>query len=100
MTTEIKIKEKSTVATKQPNMFKVVFVNDDETPMSFVIELLMTIFKHNTESANELTLEIHNSGNAVAGVYNFEIAEQKAMDATKIARLHDHPLIITLEESE
>lgn len=98
MSTEAKIAEKVTIALQPPARWKVIFLNDDKTPMEFVIELLTTIFGHSEESAKELTLEIHNSGSAIAGVYSHEIAEQRGIDATQAARLNGHPLQINLEE--
>jgi ATP-dependent Clp protease adaptor protein ClpS len=98
MSTEVKIDEKITVAIKPPGMWKVLFLNDDHTPMEFVIELLTTIFKHNSASAKDITLEIHNTGSAVVGVYSHEIAEQRGIDATQSARLNGHPLQVTIEE--
>ena len=98
MSTEVKIDEKITVTIKPPGMWKVLFLNDDHTPMEFVIELLTTIFKHNSASAKDITLEIHNTGSAVVGVYSHEIAEQRGIDATQSARLNGHPLQVTIEE--
>ena len=100
MSTEVKIDEKITVSIKPPSQWKVIFLNDDHTPMEFVIELLTTIFKHNDSSAKEITLEIHNTGSAVVGIYSHEIAEQRGIDATQAARLNGHPLQVTLEEEE
>jgi ATP-dependent Clp protease adaptor protein ClpS len=79
-------------------MWKVLFLNDDHTPMEFVMELLTTIFKHTESSAKDITLEIHNTGSAVVGVYSHEIAEQRGIDATQSARLNGHPLQVTIEE--
>lgn len=79
-------------------MWKVVFLNDDKTPMEFVVELLMSIFKHSGEDAENLTLEIHNSGSAVVGVYTHEIAEQKGIEATTLARANGYPLQINIEQ--
>ncbi len=96
---DTKIKEVTkTVEALPPNKWKVLFLNDDHTPMEFVIALLVTIFRHNEESAEHLTMEIHNTGSAVVGLYNHEIAEQKAIDATSVSRQHGHPLQITIEE--
>jgi len=83
---------------KAPSRYKVVVFNDDVTPMEFVIAMLMTIFKHGQEPAVSLTMKIHNDGQAVAGIYSFEIAEQKGIDATMLAREHGHPLQIRVEE--
>jgi ATP-dependent Clp protease adaptor protein ClpS len=66
--------------------------------MEFVIAMFMSIFKHGQEVAVELTIKIHNEGTAVAGVYTYEIAEQKVLDATHLAREHGHPLVLKLEQ--
>jgi len=100
MSTEIKTEEKTVVRIQPPKMWKVLFMNDDQTPMEFVIELLMKIFGHSENSAKEVTLEIHNTGSGVAGVYNYEIAEQRALEATKISRMNGHPLKIQIESEE
>jgi ATP-dependent Clp protease adaptor protein ClpS len=98
MSTEIKVKETVVVSLQPPNLWKVVFFNDDQTPMELVIDLLTGIFKHSESSAKDITLEIHESGSAVAGVYAFEIAEQKGMEATASARQNGSPLRITVEQ--
>lgn len=98
MTTEAKIEEKVTVSLQPPKLWKVVFLNDDQTPMELVIELLTKIFKHTESSAKEVTLEIHNTGSGVAGVYPFEIAEQRSIEATSIARGNGSPLRIQVEQ--
>jgi ATP-dependent Clp protease adaptor protein ClpS len=100
MTTDVKIDEKITVAIQPPRLWKVIFLNDDQTPMEFVIELLTGIFKHNEATAKDLTLEIHNTGCAVAGVYTHEIAETKGIESTHLARSNGFPLQITLEQEQ
>ena len=100
MTADAKIDEKVTVALQPPKLWKVVFLNDDQTPMELVIELLTTIFRHDEKKAREITLEIHNEGSAVVGVYSFEIAEQRGIEATNIARANGSPLRISVEEEE
>ena len=97
MSTDVKIDEKITVSLQPPKLWKVVFLNDDKTPMEFVIEVLTEIFKHNQDQAKNITLEIHNTGSAVAGVYIHEIAEQKGIDATQSARQNGFPLVVTIE---
>ena len=94
------VKTRDLVVTKigEPSKYKVLLMNDDYTPMEFVIVLLMSVFKHTEESAKSITMKIHNEGSGVAGVYNYEIAEQKALDATMISRNNNHPLQIKLEE--
>jgi ATP-dependent Clp protease adaptor protein ClpS len=79
-------------------MYKVIVQNDDHTPMDFVIALMMHIFKHNEERARELTIQIHEEGSAVAGVYTYEVAEQKGVEGTMLARQNGWPLAIRVEE--
>jgi ATP-dependent Clp protease adaptor protein ClpS len=98
MTTDVKIEEKVVVNLQPPKMWKVVFLNDDQTPMELVIELLTGIFKHSETRAKEITLEIHNEGSAVAGVFTHEIAEQRGIEATQVARQNGSPLRIQVEE--
>lgn len=82
---------------QKPSMYKVVFNNDDSTPMEFVKELLKMVFRHDDEGAINLTMEIHNSGKAIAGVYTFEVAEQKHSEAVYISRTNGHNLNINIE---
>jgi ATP-dependent Clp protease adaptor protein ClpS len=98
MTTEIKIDEKVIVSLQPPKMWKVIFLNDNQTPMEFVIELLTNIFKHTADAARDITLEVHNEGAAVVGTYSHEIAEQKGLEATQSARTNGFPLKITIEQ--
>jgi ATP-dependent Clp protease adaptor protein ClpS len=98
MSVEEKLASKVVVSMQPPKMWKVVMLNDDYTPMDLVISLLMGIFKHSLEKAKEITLEIHNSGSGVAGVYTYEIAEQRALEATEIARSNSSPLKINVEQ--
>lgn len=100
MTTDSVIEKKKTTSRKiqEPKKFKVVVCNDDVTPIEFVIEMLMLVFRHNQQSAYDLTLTVHNNGSAVAGVYNYEIAEQKAIDGVSLARLKGFPLILKVEQ--
>ena len=91
MSTDTAVEESVVVALQPPNLWKVVLLNDDSTPMELVIELLTGIFKHTESSAKEVTLEIHETGSGIAGVYSFEIAEQKGMEATAVARQNGSP---------
>jgi ATP-dependent Clp protease adaptor protein ClpS len=95
---EVKIDEKIKQKIVEPKRWKVVFLNDDHTPVDFVIELLINIFKHTQETAKAITLEIHNNGSGIAGVYSFEIAEIKSVEATALARSNGFPLQIKMEE--
>jgi ATP-dependent Clp protease adaptor protein ClpS len=94
---EIKISNKKQDKLQPPSKYKVIVCNDDVTPVEFVVSMLMHVFKHDEKSALELTLKIHNSGSAVAGVFSFEVAEQKGVDATNMARANGFPLIIKVE---
>jgi ATP-dependent Clp protease adaptor protein ClpS len=73
-------------------------LNDDYTPVEFVIAMLISIFKHAEAQAVAITQKIHLEGSATAGVYSHEIAEQKALDATDLARTYGHPLILKVVE--
>jgi len=96
--TDVIIDEKIKVSNDQPKLYKVIFLNDDTTPMEFVISVLMEIFKHSEDTSKDITLEIHTEGSGVVGVYNHEIAEQKAVETTTIARNHGFQLQIRIEE--
>lgn len=90
-------KEKVIDHLEEPKMYKVVFLNDDLTPMNFVVEVLKSIFKHPQSKAEKITQEIHNSGSGIAGIYVFEIAEQKGVEATVLSRENGYPLNIKVE---
>jgi len=83
---------------KKPSLFKVVLNNDDSTPMEFVIDLLKEIFHKNHDDAVNITLSIHEKGKGTAGIYTYEIAEQKQNEAIFVSRSNGHALAITLEE--
>ena len=93
-------KERTTTKDRilEPKKYKVLLLNDDSTPMDFVIAILMETFRHNETSAKDITLQVHEQGSGIAGVYSFEIAEAKAVEATNLARSNGHPLQIKLEE--
>lgn len=95
--TEIKIDEKIKIDISEPKRYKVLFLNDDKTPIDFVIEVLLTIFKHSQESAEQISLTVHNDGSAVVGVYTYEIAEQKGVEATHCARQAGFPLQVKVD---
>ena len=94
---DVKIDEKINDLISEPSRYNVIFMNDNTTPMEWVIELLTTIFKHSSSSAEALTLEIHNNESAVVGTYSYEIAEQKTIEATQSSREHGFSLQIKLE---
>lgn len=84
---------------KPPSFYKVVLLNDDYTPMDFVELILIELFGKSRMEARELMLAIHNKGRGVAGIYNKEIAEQKANETVQVAKNHGHPLKAIVEES-
>ena len=95
---DVEIDEKIKIKVTEPDMYKVIFLNDNATPMDFVIEILTGIFRHSPETARDITMEIHEQGSSVVGIYNFEIAEQKAVEATTLSRSHGFPLQIKVEQ--
>lgn len=82
---------------KEPERYRVVILNDNSTPMEFVIELLKVIFHHTQEAAVQVMLQVHENGKGTAGIYTYEVAEQKAMESTQIARTNGHPLGVSVE---
>lgn len=98
--TDIQLDEKIKVRVSEPKKWKVILLNDDHTPMDFVISLLMEIFKHTSKSAEDIMLTVHETGSGIAGVYSFEIAEAKAVEATNLSRANGFPLQIKLEEEQ
>lgn len=98
MNTELKNEEKVISNLKVPKLWKVVFLNDNHTPMELVVDILTTVFNHDPTTAKEITLEIHNMGSGIAGLYTYEIAEQKGLESTQIARSNGFPLKIQVEE--
>jgi len=97
-TTEIQIDEKIKQKMQEPKRWKVLLLNDETTPMDFVVGILTDIFKHTQETAKGITIEVHNTGSGIAGVYSFEIAEAKAVESTQLARSNGFPLQIKMEE--
>jgi ATP-dependent Clp protease adaptor protein ClpS len=84
---------------KQPPLFQVVLLNDDYTPMEFVVDVLEKFFCLNRPTATRIMLEVHTKGKGVCGVFTYEIAETKVAQVTTYARDHQHPLMCTLEEA-
>lgn len=95
--TEVVIDEKIKIKDRFPSKYNVIMLNDDHTPIEFVIGILELIFQHTRSSSENLTMEIHNEGSAVVGTYNYEIAEMKANEAINVARSNGFPLNIKLE---
>lgn len=88
------------VETEEPNLYKVLILNDDYTPMDFVVYVLKTFFKHDDRSANKIMLDVHKQGSGVAGIYNFEVAETKALQVNQFAKNNKYPLKSITEEDK
>ena len=95
--TDVVIDEKVQQIVLEPEPVKVIMLNDDITPVDFVVELLIKIFKHSEESAKEITLKIHTEGSSVVGAYSFEVAEQKTKEAIEESRSRGFPLQVRMD---
>ena len=84
---------------KEPSMYKVVLINDDYTPMEFVVNLLEKLFGMDREKATRIMLTVHSQGKGVCGVYTYEIAETKVAQVNEYAQSHQHPLMCSMEEA-
>ena len=84
---------------KRPPMYRVLLINDDYTPMEFVVEVLETVFGMERNKATRVMLEVHTRGKGICGVFSYEIAETKVAQVTSIAQQQQHPLLCTMEES-
>jgi ATP-dependent Clp protease adaptor protein ClpS len=84
---------------KEPSFYKVILLNDDFTPMDFVVHVLQKFFNHNGEEANRIMMQVHQQGAGVAGIFSHEIAETKVYIVNDYARKNKHPLKCTMEKS-
>lgn len=84
-------------AVKEPPLYRVVYLNDSQTTYEFVTESLIEYFDYTAETADQITIDIHESGSAVVAVLPYEIAEQKGVEVTMLARAQSYPLQIKLE---
>jgi ATP-dependent Clp protease adaptor protein ClpS len=84
---------------KEPSMYKVFLLNDDYTPMEFVVDLLEKLFGMDREKATRIMLQVHSYGKGVCGVYTYEIAETKVAQVGEYAQRHQHPLMCSMEEA-
>ena len=84
---------------KPPPLYRVVLINDDFTPMEFVVDILESVFGMQRTRATQVMLEVHTKGKGICGVFNYEIAETKVAQVMTIANQHQHPLLCTMEES-
>ena len=91
--------EEAQPRTKRPPLYQVVLLNDDYTPMEFVVDVLEHIFAMDRTRATRVMLEVHTRGKGVCGVFTHEIAETKVAQVTTYARQNQHPLLCTMEEA-
>ena len=91
--------EKARPKLKRPQMYKVILLNDDYTPMEFVVHVLEHFFAMSREKATQIMLHVHTRGKGVCGVYTYDIAETKVAQVNDFSREHQHPLMCTMEEA-
>jgi len=91
--------EKTRPRLQKPPMFKVVLLNDDYTPMEFVVHILESIFGHDREKATQIMLHVHTRGKGVCGTYTRDVAETKVVQVNNYARENEHPLLCDMEEA-
>jgi ATP-dependent Clp protease adaptor protein ClpS len=95
--TDTKIKIKPNVALQEPPLFKIIYINDEVTSMEFVVSSLIDYFNYTEDTAENITMDIHNQGSAVVAVLPYEIAEQKGIEVTLDARSQGYPLQVKVE---
>jgi ATP-dependent Clp protease adaptor protein ClpS len=93
-----KVVVKSRPKTKKPAMYRVILLNDDYTPMEFVVHVLERFFQKSREEATQIMLHVHRRGVGVCGIFTYEVAETKVHQVVEFARRHQHPLQCTLEK--
>ncbi len=90
---------KTRTKTKKPTPYKVLMLNDDYTPMEFVVHVLQNFFRLSMEDATRVMLHVHQKGVGVCGIFSYEVAETKVTQVMDYARQHQHPLQCTLEKA-
>lgn len=95
--TEVHQTVKPKLNVQKPPLYSVIYMNDEVTTMEFVVSSLMTVFNHSEEAAYDLCMKVHEVGSACVAVLPYELAEQKGVEATVLARNNGFPLMIRLE---
>ena len=95
--TEMNSKIKPNTGLKEPPLFKIIYMNDDVTSMEFVVTSFIEYFKYNPDTASVITQNIHEKGSAVVAVLPYELAEQKGIEVTLLARANGYPLQVKIE---
>ena len=85
--------------TKKPSMYKVILLNDDYTPMEFVVYVLQKCFNKNQDEATQIMLNVHKKGIGICGVYTYEVAEAKSKSVIDFAKQNQHPLLCSIEKT-
>ncbi len=98
MASELEIELNDDIELQEPKKYKVVLLNDDYSTMDFVIDILMKVFRKNLDEATVITLNIHNNGKGVCGIYTYEIAATKVTQVKNMARAQGFPLKAVMEE--
>jgi ATP-dependent Clp protease adaptor protein ClpS len=96
--TDVGLATKPQTKTAKPKMYKVMLLNDDFTPMEFVVHVLERFFGIGAEQAYGLMMQVHQKGLAIVGVFSHDVAETKVMQVMELARKHQHPLQCTMEK--
>tara|TARA_B100000768_G_C11189586_1_gene336705 strand:+ start:459 stop:854 length:396 start_codon:yes stop_codon:yes gene_type:complete len=96
---DLQVIEQTRPKIAQPSLYKVVLLNDDYTPMEFVIDILSRFFNHGEEQATQIMLAVHTQGKGVCGTYTKDVAETRAMQVNQHARQHKHPLLCEVESA-
>ncbi|MBF0561684.1 MAG: ATP-dependent Clp protease adapter ClpS [Alphaproteobacteria bacterium] len=96
--TNTDVATKSRLKTKRPSMYKVLMLNDDYTPMEFVVHVLESYFNKSREEATRIMLHVHQRGVGICGVFTYEVAETKVQQVMDLARRNQHPLQCTIEK--
>lgn len=97
--TERGVATKTRPKTKKPSLYRVLMMNDDYTPMEFVVQILVGVFNKTAEEATQIMLNVHQSGIGVCGIYTYEIAETKVTQVMDQAKRAQHPLQCTMEKA-
>ena len=92
------IKTQTKTKLKKPSLYKVLILNDDYTPMEFVVYLLKSFFNKSNEEATKIMLHVHQNGIGVCGIFSYEIAETKVIQVLDMSRKNNHPLQCTMEK--
>ncbi|MEM6534132.1 MAG: ATP-dependent Clp protease adapter ClpS [Pseudomonadota bacterium] len=97
---DLNLATKTRIRTAKPSMYRVLLLNDDYTPMEFVVLILERFFHKNREQATRIMLHVHQKGVGVCGIYTYEVAETKVAQVMDLARRNEHPLQCTMEKED